>query len=124
MSPLIALTQDQVDSALQNGLPAAFLNSTLDAASISQVWRELSAGRVKLLHVSPERLALEGFWSRLHELDIAFFAIDEAHCISEWGHEFRPDYRSRASRRAVFSCCSELSIPTTCAPGRVIQALT
>jgi ATP-dependent DNA helicase RecQ len=102
VSPLIALMQDQVDGARQNGLPAAFLNSSLGSAAAAEVWRELSAGRVRLLYVSPERLAIPGFRERLRELDVSLFAVDEAHCISEWGHEFRPDYRSLAVLREEF----------------------
>ncbi|TVR61591.1 MAG: DNA helicase RecQ [Spirochaetaceae bacterium] len=102
VSPLIALMQDQVDAAKQNGLAAAFLNSSLAPDEAERVWRSVHDGTTRLLYVSPERLALEGFRGKLRELNVSLFAIDEAHCISEWGHDFRPDYRSLAVIRAEF----------------------
>jgi len=102
VSPLISLMKDQVDGARENGLPAAFLNSTLGADEARATWRELAAGRVKLLYVSPERLAVAEFRSALARLGLSFIAVDEAHCISEWGHEFRPDYRTLGLLRPQF----------------------
>ncbi|MGJ8697545.1 MAG: RecQ family ATP-dependent DNA helicase [Verrucomicrobiaceae bacterium] len=92
VSPLIALMKDQVDALLQKGVAAARLDSTLTADEALQVYRDLEAGRLKLLYVAPERLANEKFRARLENLNISLLAIDEAHCISEWGHNFRPDY--------------------------------
>ncbi len=93
VSPLISLMKDQVDSARANGFAARTLNSATTAAERSAALRELREGRLELLYVAPERLCLPEFLEILRGVPLAFFAVDEAHCISSWGHDFRPDYR-------------------------------
>jgi ATP-dependent DNA helicase RecQ len=102
VSPLISLMKDQVDGARENGLQAAFMNSSQTAMEKRTVMDKLRAGALDLLYAAPERLALDSFLERLKKIPISLFAIDEAHCISEWGHEFRPDYLFLSSLRKHF----------------------
>jgi ATP-dependent DNA helicase RecQ len=93
VSPLISLMKDQVDALLASGIPATYLNSTLDRQEAIARWRGLHRGYYRMLYVAPERLMLDTFLERALNWNIAQIAIDEAHCISEWGHDFRPEYR-------------------------------
>jgi len=102
ISPLIALMQDQAAQLAQMGIPAAVLNSSLTSEQQSLVMRKARDGEYRLLYLSPERLARADTIGWLQRVPIAFFAIDEAHCISEWGHEFRPEYRQLSSLRVHF----------------------
>ncbi len=102
VSPLIALMQDQVAQLTQMGIPAAVLNSTLSSSEQSKVMIKAREGEFRLLYISPERLASESTIAWLRNVPVSFFAIDEAHCISEWGHEFRPDYRQLKRLRENF----------------------
>ncbi len=102
VSPLIALMQDQVAQLSQMGISAALLNSTLAASEQAAIVRDAIAGRYRLLYLSPERLARADTIEWLQRVPVSLFAIDEAHCISEWGHEFRPEYRQLSSLRRHF----------------------
>src|SRR4051812_23801421 len=99
VSPLIALMKDQVDALVATGVPATFLNSTLDGPEAKARFRGLYQGEYRLLYAAPERLLTQGFDERLREWNVTQLAIDEAHCISEWGHDFRPEYRQLAGLR-------------------------
>ncbi len=102
VSPLIALMQDQAAQLAQMGIPAAVLNSMMPSDEQARVMQRARDGEFRLLYLSPERLAREGTLSWLKNVPLGFFAIDEAHCISEWGHEFRPEYRQLSCLRSHF----------------------
>jgi ATP-dependent DNA helicase RecQ len=102
ISPLIALMQDQATQLAQMGIPAAVLNSTMNEAEQSKVMSKARDGAYRLLYVSPERVARGDTMGWMQQVPVTFFAIDEAHCISEWGHEFRPEYRQLNKLRGKF----------------------
>ena len=113
ISPLIALMKDQVDGLNANGIAARFINSTLPVRDVEGVQGEVRRGLVKILYIAPERLAVEGFRRFLSGLRVSLIAIDEAHCISEWGHEFRPDYRNLRQLREMFPGTPLLALTAT-----------
>ena len=113
ISPLIALMEDQVSSLRENGVNAAFLNSSLSADEARTVYRELSCGETKLLYLSPERLLLEGTLEYLKELPISLIAVDEAHCVSQWGHDFRPEYLGLAVLGEAFPGIPRMALTAT-----------
>ena len=113
VSPLIALMKDQVDALRANGVPAAFINSTLDFNEIGRVQQAALDGRIRVLYAAPERVTTPGFLRFLESLRVGLIAIDEAHCISEWGHDFRPDYRNLAELRARFPNTPVMALTAT-----------
>ncbi|PKB70037.1 MAG: DNA helicase RecQ [SAR202 cluster bacterium Io17-Chloro-G5] len=113
VSPLIALMKDQVDGLRANGVPAGLLNSTLAQEEASLVQDQARQDKIKILYVAPERLALPGFQRFLQSLDVSLIAIDEAHCISEWGHDFRPDYRNLKGLRKDFPGVPVIALTAT-----------
>ncbi len=119
VSPLIALMKDQIDFLTARGIPSARLDSSLSFEETLRVQDELRSGRMKLLYVAPERFANERFVALLRELRIALFAIDEAHCISEWGHNFRPDYLKLAETARELGAARVLALTATATPGVV-----
>jgi ATP-dependent DNA helicase RecQ len=102
ISPLIALMQDQVAQLQEMGIPAAFLNSSIATGERDVIRKRATAGEYRLLYVSPERVVMDGTAGWLKKVPVSFFAIDEAHCISEWGHDFRPEYRQLKKLREMF----------------------
>jgi ATP-dependent DNA helicase RecQ len=116
VSPLIALMDDQVAALRQLGIAAGALHSELDPAEARSVMRDLIEGQLDLLYVSPERLLGNGTLDRLSRLDLALIAIDEAHCVSQWGHEFRPEYRELASLARHFPGVPRIALTATADP--------
>ena len=117
VSPLIALMKDQVDKLISNGISAAFINSSLTRAEIARLKAQAKAQvhekRLKLLYLAPERLALPETREFLQSMNVCLFAIDEAHCISEWGHDFRPEYRKLKSLRAQYPAVPIIALTAT-----------
>jgi len=113
VSPLISLMKDQVDALTAKGVAAAFYNSALGSEQARQVLARLHARELDLLYVSPERLMSAGFLERLADIDIALFAIDEAHCVSQWGHDFRPEYQQLGALRNHFPSIPLVALTAT-----------
>ena len=113
VSPLIALMKDQVDALLANGVQAACYNSSLGEDEARATLAKLHRGELELLYVSPERVVSEDFLRRLDELPLALFAIDEAHCVSQWGHDFRPEYAQLGALRERFPSVPWIALTAT-----------
>ena len=116
VSPLISLMKDQVDALVANGVSAAHYNSTLSEKQARQVLAQVHAGELDLLYVAPERLMSESFLERLTGIPIALFAIDEAHCVSQWGHDFRPEYIQLGRLRRLFPDTPIIALTATADP--------
>jgi ATP-dependent DNA helicase RecQ len=116
VSPLIALMKDQVDGLVANGVQAACLNSSLSAAEAGRVFQQVDKGTLDLLYVAPERLMMPEFLERLTTMKLALFAIDEAHCISQWGHDFRPEYTQLGRLRLLFPDVPVIAMTATADP--------
>lgn len=116
VSPLIALMKDQVDDLNERGIPAASINSALTYSEISKTKSLLLKKHIKLLYVAPERIVIPDFIDFLRQLNVSLFAIDEAHCISEWGHEFRPEYRKLNLLKENFPAVPLIALTSTAIP--------
>ncbi|NNK31821.1 MAG: DNA helicase RecQ, partial [Xanthomonadales bacterium] len=116
ISPLISLMKDQVDALLANGIRAAMYNSNLDAAEARSVLARLHGGELDLLYVAPERMMRPGFIQSLESIPLALIAVDEAHCVSQWGHDFRPEYAALGELRAHFPGTPFIALTATADP--------
>src|SRR3954462_9886039 len=116
ISPLIALMQDQVAALQQLGVKAAFLNSTLDSSQVRATERALREGALDLLYVAPERLVMPQMLELLSQSKLALFAIDEAHCVSQWGHDFRPEYLQLSLLHERFPRVPRIALTATADP--------
>jgi len=116
VSPLVALMEDQVGALKRREVAAEYLNSSLTPAQTRRIGEDLVAGKVKLLYVTPERLAMPGFNKLLSRLDVSLIAVDEAHCVSQWGHDFRPEYKELATLRERFPGVPRMALTATADP--------
>ncbi len=116
VSPLISLMKDQVDTLQANGIEAAYLNSTLSYSKIRDIKASITNNRIKILYVAPERLMMPDTLNLLKNANVSLFAIDEAHCISEWGHDFRPEYRKLKVLRKKFLAVPMIALTATATP--------
>nr|MCU0624564.1 RecQ family ATP-dependent DNA helicase [Gemmatimonadaceae bacterium] len=116
VSPLISLMKDQVDALVARGIDAAFINSTLTADEVRDRLARAQAGRLSLLYVAPERFEIPSFAERLRAIGVALLAVDEAHCISEWGHDFRPSYMRIGEVRERLGTPPTIALTATATP--------
>lgn len=129
ISPLISLMKDQVDMLVASGVPAAFLNSSQSMEEVQDVLRDVRNGRIKMLYIAPERLDNDYFCQTLATIKVPLIAIDEAHCISQWGHDFRPSYRNIQNvlqlwaERPTVVALTATATPTVCDDIRSILAI-
>lgn len=117
VSPLMSLMKDQVDALKAHGIAAAFINSSQSRETVLDVFAQLRRGELKLLYVAPERLLQPAFLDRLADVGVSLFAIDEAHCISQWGHDFRPDYMALTLLKQRFPQVPLMALTATADPG-------
>ncbi|MCT4664380.1 MAG: DNA helicase RecQ [Flavobacteriales bacterium] len=116
VSPLIALMKDQVDALVRNGIEARYLNSSLTEKEQNEIYQEIDQGKIKILYVSPEKLLSQEFFMYAKSLPISLFAIDEAHCVSAWGHDFRPEYKDLALLKKHFPSAPVIALTATADP--------
>ena len=116
ISPLISLMKDQVDALNANGVAATFLNSSVDEDELNGRMEAATQGKYQLIYMAPERLSVSGIDEWLRTCDVSALAIDEAHCISQWGHDFRPDYRNLKSFRTAFPAIPIIALTATATP--------
>jgi len=113
ISPLISLMKDQVDQLNANGVTAAYLNSTMSREAMQDTYRAMQSGEVKLVYVSPERVLTRDFLERLYDMPLSMVAVDEAHCISQWGHDFRPEYAALGTLKQHFDQLPVMALTAT-----------
>ena len=116
ISPLIALMEDQVSQLIKRGIKAAYINSSLHSKDIDRILDNVIYGNIKILYLSPERLKTTLFIERFNKMNVSFIAVDEAHCISEWGNDFRPEYRNISSLRTFNKDLSFIALTATATP--------
>ncbi|MDF5119570.1 RecQ family ATP-dependent DNA helicase, partial [Vibrio parahaemolyticus] len=116
ISPLISLMKDQVDQLKANGVAAECINSTMTREELLSVYNRMHTGHLKLVYVSPERVLMRDFIERLENLPLSMIAVDEAHCISEWGHNFRPDYLKLPQYQRELNIPQSLLLTATATP--------
>ncbi|WNJ96585.1 ATP-dependent DNA helicase RecQ [Vibrio ruber] len=113
ISPLISLMKDQVDQLVANGVAAACINSSMSREALTETYQRMNAGTLKLVYVSPERVLMADFIERLHQMQVAMIAVDEAHCISQWGHDFRPEYAALGQLKQAFAHVPVIALTAT-----------